>query len=66
MYLVEAFKFFLFLVGLRRKRKIESVKTWEGELQKIWNVKVNIIIIVGSLGAIPNNLVIGLSRSVLM
>ena len=41
------------------KDKIEKYQDLGRELQKIWNVKVKIIpLVVGSFGAIPNNLVI--------
>ena len=39
----------------KEKNKIEKYQDLGRELQKIWNVKVNIIpLVVGSLGAIPN------------
>ena len=45
------------MVRLRRKEKekIEKYQDLRSELQKIWNVRVKIIIplVVGSLGAIP-------------
>ena len=43
------------MVGLRRRReKIEKYQDLRRGLQKIWNVRVNIIaLVVGSFGAIP-------------
>ena len=42
------------IVGLRRRTKTEKYQELGRELQKIWNVKVRIILlVVGSLGAIP-------------
>ena len=37
----------------KEKDKIEKYQDLGRELQKIWNVKVKIILVVGSLGAIP-------------
>ena len=37
----------------KEKDKIEKYQDLGRELQKIWNVKVKIISVVGSLGAIP-------------
>ena len=43
----------------KEKDKTEKYQDLGRELQKIWNVKVKIIpLVVGSLGAIPNSLVV--------
>ena len=43
----------------KEKEKIEKYQDQSRELQKIWNVRVKIILlVVGSLGAIVNSLVI--------
>ena len=43
----------------KEKNKVEKYQDLGRELQKIWNVKVKIIpLVVGSLGAIPNSLVV--------
>ena len=44
---------FLEIVGLRRRRKRRYKSIKKKIYQKIWNVRVNILLVVSSLGALP-------------